>query len=87
MRIRADDQGGGRGAWTEVQEGEGTKYCKGSATGSEVCVCMHAHVHVAVCVFPRGLESLWTHTWLRSRTYIFQGLNTFPSCSHKMQVG
>ena len=57
------------GAWTQVKEGEGTKRCEGSAAGSEECVCMHTHVHVAVCAYPRGLESLWTHTWLRSRTY------------------
>lgn len=53
----------------------------GSATGSEVCVCLHAHVRVGVCAYPQGLE-VSGHTWLRSCTY-FKELNTFASCSHR----
>lgn len=37
-----------------------------------------------VCAYPQGLE-IWTH--MAEIMYLFQGLNTFASCSHRMQVG
>ena len=86
MRIRVDDQGGGRGAWTEVQEGEGTKCCEGQCSRFRG-VCVHARTCACgrVCVSTRAGESLDTH--MAEITYLFQGLNTFPSCSHKINLG
>lgn len=77
---------GEEGPGQRCRKGRAPNAVKGSAVGSEVCVCMHAHVHVAVCAYPRGLESLWTHTWLRSHTY-FRDLIHFLLVHTKCKLG